>query len=289
MPVGDRPLLAYALKALAHAGVERVVANAYHLPDVLEEAVRECAPAGLSVSVVREERLLGTGGGIRNLRSHLEASEEPVIVFNADILFNPDLPSALELHRRLGAIATMIVRPDPRASSYGAIEYDGANRVRRLLGAPDDAEPLEMAMYTGVQILSQEALADLPEQGCIVRHAYRRWVDDGAIVGAFVDASPWRDLGTPEAYLQANLALAHDPSFVVGFAVEPCSAVHPSARVHPEARLERSVVGAGASVGKVHLERCVVWSGAQAHEDAIDTIIGVVEHLQIGTPAAMKH
>ena len=266
VPVANRPLVAYALDLIRAYGGSRVVINAHHLPDRLEEAARAHG-GSLDLHVLREPQLLGTGGGLRNARDLLlEGDTDTVVVLNSDILFEPDLAAAIETHRRLGAIATMVLRTDPEAARYGAIEIDETARVRRLLGSPENVPlPTRPFMFTGVHVLSRDAFADLPESGCIVRHAYRRWVDGAVIVAGHVEESPWRDLGTLEAYLDANL----DAARLAGGAL-----VAPTARVGKGAKLLDAVVGGGAEVADgVALERTVVWPGARATTDVRDAVV----------------
>ncbi len=168
-----------------------------------------------------------------------------------------------------------MLRPDPRAAKLGALEIDARGRVRRLLGKPEGvSEPLRELMFTGVHVLSRRALADLPEEGCIIRHTYRRWVDEGAVVAGFVDESPWRDLGTPAEYLRASLDLLRGTLRWPGF--EPPAdglLVDPSAKVEG-ARLTEVVVGPGAVIEPgVTLERAVVWADTRVSEGGADLVL----------------
>ncbi len=259
VPYGQRPLACVALETLAGLGVRRVVMNTHHLGEQVPELLVGHVPAGMVVDYVHEPTLLGTGGGLRNVWPALDDGE-PVLVMNADIVFHPDLEGALALHRSLGAMATMVLRPDPEATRFGTVEVDADSRVRRLLGEPAFPEPLRTMMFTGVHVLSPRAFEDLPHEGCIVRHAYRRWVDDPSVtVAGFVETSPWEDLGTHRRYLDACLRLAPD--------------VHPAASIDPAARLEHCVVGEGARVGPVRLRRCVVWPGARVENDLQEAIV----------------
>jgi mannose-1-phosphate guanylyltransferase len=277
VPVANRSLVAFTLDHVARNGGRRVVMNSHHLADRLEEAARASAGPELALDVLREEPLLGTGGGVRNARDLLFADGGgEVVVLNADILFAPDLAGALATHRRLGAVATMVVRPDPDAVRYGAVEVDASSRVRRLLGAPaGDHGALRMFMFTGVHVLSRAAFDDLPEQGCVVRHAYRRWVDEGAVVAAHADESPWRDLGTIPAYLEANLDLASGRLRWPGVAAAPDgNLVEPTATIGEGATLRGVVIGDHAIVDPhVTLERCVLWPHARASAPAADTVL----------------
>jgi NDP-sugar pyrophosphorylase family protein len=195
-------------------------------------------------------------------------SDEVAIVMNGDILFWPDLEGALSLHHSLGAIATVVLREDPRARELGALGLDASGRVRTLLGKPEHAGAKEH-MFTGVHVLSARALAELPSQGCIIRTAFRRWIDEGEVVGGFVDASPWRDLGTPREYLRANLDLVSGRLRWPG--VE-ASGVLVGEGALVDGVLEEAVVGERASV-RAKVVRSVVWAGARVETDAIDCVV----------------
>ena len=261
IPYDMRPLACVALDSLAELGIREVVLNTHHLGEMLPPLLDRHHP-GMRLRYVHEPSLLGTGGGIRNAREWLDGSE-PILILNSDIVFSPDLRGALELHRSLDAMATMVLRPDPDAARFGAIDIDGDGRVRRLLGEPHRSGDFRTFMFTGVHVLSPRALDDLPEEGCIVRHAYRRWVDDDAtVVAGFVDESSWQDLGTLERYLEAHVELT-----------KVASRIHESATIQPDATLAACVVGEGARVGPHRLERCVIWPDAVVEEDLRDAIV----------------
>ncbi|CAG0983248.1 partial N-acetylmuramate alpha-1-phosphate uridylyltransferase, partial [Anaerolineae bacterium] len=140
VPLFDRPLAAYALERLFAAGVRDAVMNTHHRAGEVVRALEAHVPEGMRPRFGHEPELLGTGGGIRNALSILRndvGGGGPMLVINGDVLFWPDLESALALHAQLGAVATMVLREDPRAKELGAIEVDGGGRVRRLLGKPE--------------------------------------------------------------------------------------------------------------------------------------------------------
>lgn len=253
LPVVNRPLASYSLERLRAAGVGRVAMNVHHLPEALEAAFAD-------VAIAREPALLGTGGGVRHAAALLD--EDELFAMNGDIVFWPDLEGALALHRASGAIATVVLREDARARALGAIGVDGEGRVRSLLTpAPDGARE---HMFTGVHVLSARAVAELPSEGCIIRTAYRRWIDTGEMVAGFVDASPWRDLGTPAEYLRANLDLARGSL--------PWPSALRAIEGAIEGDVEDCVIGAGAVV-RAKLRRCVVWPGTRVVGDADGAIL----------------
>lgn len=267
VPVANRPLAVFALDALARAGVREIVINTHHLGPALEAHLRPWLSPGTRVHFEHEPKLLGTGGGLRNVRSRLVDGEEPILVINGDILFAPEFARAIDHHRKTGAVATMIVREDPRAERFGAVEADAQGIVRRLLGAPEaggGVGTLSTYMFTGAHVLSPRAFDALPEEGCIVRGAYRRWVDGADRVAAYVEASPWRDLGTVEEYWQANVDLAAGRAQWPGIEPSGDGILAPSAQLGRGVRVTGSVIGEGVILDDgAEVVDSVVWPGVR--------------------------
>jgi len=260
VPLMNRPLASYSLERLAAAGVTRCAVNTHHLAAEVPRALDGHVPSGLEIAWAHEEVLLGTGGGLRHGLERLGPTDELIVVMNGDIFFWPDLEAAIAHHRAIGAFATMVLRPDPAAARFGAIDIDPGGRVQRMLGVPESpgATELRSFMFTGVHVLSPEVVTTLPEKGCVVRLGYQRWLAEGRVIGGFVDESPWRDLGTPEAYLKAHMDLLDGSLSWPGV---------PSAGGDV-------VLGPGASVAEgVSLERVVVWPGTHVTEPARDAIL----------------
>lgn len=260
VPYCNRPLMCQALDVLVEAGITHVVANTHHLGERLPLLLEGHVPDGMEIQFTHESTLLGTGGGLSNAR--LLLGDGPIVVINGDIDFRPDLAAVIADHERSGALATMVLAPHPEAHRLGAVELDSRGQVRRLVGRPEHVpEVLEAFMFTGVQVLSPSALRDMPSEGCIIRTAYRKWINGDALVRGAVSAAPFSDLGTLPAYLDGHLR-----------SYDRTTAMHPSALIHPDARLWRTHVGAGAVIGPVALSDCVVWDGVSVSEDATRTV-----------------
>jgi NDP-sugar pyrophosphorylase family protein len=272
VPVANKPLGAFAMEHLARSGVRRIVANTHPQPEIVETALKAACPRDVELLFSRESTLLGTGGGLRKAQALFAASQAPVIVMNGDTLFAPDLGNAISQHERRGAVATMILRRSPDASRLGAIGIDASGRVRSLLGAPAHAGVREELMFTGVHILAPEAFVAMPESGCVIRSAYRRWVDSDELVLGIVDDSPWADLGTVSEYHRLNLELASG-SFAWPGVTPRGGCILPNS-IEPSPRIQRSVIGEGAQLADgVTLDRCVVWPGARADRSVENAVI----------------
>jgi NDP-sugar pyrophosphorylase family protein len=254
LPVRGLPLVAYTLALLRSHGVREVVINAHHLPHVLEEAARRQCPEGLALRFSREERLLDTGGGIRRVAGFLRESD-PCLLIGGDMLLDVDLGALVSAHRERGDAVTMLLREDPRATSFGSVGVDPAGAVRRIGSLCDLGGETRAGIYAWANVVSARALDALPERE-VFGH-FHDWIapmlERGArdVRGEFIPCR-WEPVGTLSEYLAANLApppLRYlDPD--------------PVARALGVRFENECVIGAGATLGAgASLRRAVVWDG----------------------------
>jgi mannose-1-phosphate guanylyltransferase len=272
IPFLGPPLLRRTLAVLARGGVRRVAINTHHQSEVMERTAREeAARLGLAVVVVHESVIQGTGGGIRGLQAALPG-DDPVIVWNGDILFTPDVEELLSQHRASGAAATMVLLPMPAGRRYAPVEVDDGGRVRRIASAGPGAKGLTGWHFSGVHVLSPPVFSAMARRGPedINRDVYPRLFDAGGVQGCVVDA-PWSDLGSAATYLdaQADLLAGRIPdplgseSPLHGRA-RPVALIDPGARVHPSAQIGTDVfIGSGVDVpAGAHVHRAALLPGA---------------------------
>ena len=265
VPVANLPLAFRAAEHLLNFGATRIAFNTHHLAEVARAELEPLVSSRADVRFFHEEKLLGTGGGLRNAADYLSGGGG-VCVMNGDILFEPNLEALYAMHEASGAYATMVLRPHAEAFRFGAIEIDASNRVVHMLRAQNDDPATRAFMFSGVHILSEAALFDLPREGCIIRQGYKAWLARGERVMSVIDESPWRDLGTPAEYLAGNLDFAN--------ASPTHNIVHASARIGEGVTLDQSVVGANSLVApNVCLSRVVVWDGAEVNESLQNAIV----------------
>lgn len=301
VPLFDRPLIGFALDALASAGVEAIGVNTCHLGIQVHEALAEARrrdPALPPLIAVDEDQLQGTGGGLRGIAAALRGQDAEVgatVVVNGDALFSFSLPPVLAAHGQRRPVATLALRRVPIGSPFARVAVDEAGEVWRIAeverpGSPRG--PLKIGAFTGVQVVEGAIIDALPIAGAcdVFRSAYRDLLRRGASIrGVFVDdlegAPYWLDVGTPERYLEAHEAIFEGRVQARGL-VEPDgegrridarAEIQPGAEIHgpcwigPGAVIEAgalvgpmTTVGAGARVGSgVRLRSAVVWPGVQ--------------------------
>jgi NDP-sugar pyrophosphorylase family protein len=255
LPLPGGPLIASALRLAANAGYEQVVVNAWHLAPVLKRVCRTCTPENLSIEISEEPERLGTAGGLAFAReSGLLGEDGPVLVMNADCALNLDLEPLFERHTRADDLVTFALLPhlDPLRWSRVVLDKDGTVEDIRAVGRPEKGEvPL---LHSGIMLVAREALDELAVECSSVREAlFPKARDEGRLGGAVVTGH-WREIGTPETYLDAVLSLLgyravveNDAKVERGVLVKR-SLIAAGARVETGAKVSRSIIAYGAVV-----------------------------------------
>jgi mannose-1-phosphate guanylyltransferase len=251
-------MLAHLLDHLRAAGGAPIVVNTHHRPEKINEFVDEY---GLKLTVSHEPYLLGTAGGLARVRHCFGPS--PVVVWNGDILAQPNLQSLVAATER--AVAAMAVIERPIGEGTCGLGADG--RVVRLRGERFGDER-SGADYLGVLALAREQLERLPDEGCLVGDYLLPKLRANERVLGIAGHGGFSDIGTPSVYLRENLR------WLDVYGGKRRNFVHPTARVASGVSLVDTIVGAGAVVtGRGRLERVVVWPGAAVEASLEDAIV----------------
>lgn len=197
--IDGKPLLDIWLDEFARAGVDEVLVNLHHLPDVVRErvAARDEAPA---VRTVFEPELLGSAG---TLVANCEwvAGDDCFLACNADNLTDFDLRELIDVHRSSGSVATLAVFHSTAPSTGGVVELDGAGRVVGFAEKP--AAPASDLVNAGIYAFHPAVLDEIgsPPPTDIGYDLLPRLV--GRAHAVLVEGY-FRDIGTPEAYRRAR-------------------------------------------------------------------------------------
>jgi len=156
VPVLDRPVMAHILDLLEGQGFDRVIANLHWFPDTIRGYF------GDRVEYRHEEELLGTAGGVRNVRDFF--GDDLVVVVSGDALTDLDLRVLVERHRSAGGIATLTVKKVPDTREYGVVIYDEDGRIQGFQEKPDPAEALSDLGNCGIYCFSPEIFDYFPKE-----------------------------------------------------------------------------------------------------------------------------
>ncbi|MDH3348079.1 MAG: sugar phosphate nucleotidyltransferase [Desulfobulbaceae bacterium] len=267
-PIIDKPLLRILIEMLKLARFTKIVVNVYHLGEQIEEEL-----AGVEgVIVVREDKVLGTGGGLRNALPYFD--DEPILVMNGDILHTMN-PAEIYIHHvNAKHQVTLVLHDYPRFNKVTV-------RQDRILSFREKVHlaGTRSLAFTGIHVIEPAVLEKIPTNTFHnIIDLYEDMTVYGALGAMVMKNRYWRDIGTPEDYLQVHRelltgkiignrwGLEHGPLYVSRWArMEPGVSLH-----------DWCSVGDGAVIGNgAVLKRCVVWPNTEVPKrlDAENEII----------------
>jgi mannose-1-phosphate guanylyltransferase len=279
LPTAGVPFTAHQLARARDAGVDHVVLATSYQPEVFEQYFGDGSAFGLDLEYVTEVEPLGTGGGIRNVAGRLRGGpDDPVLIFNGDVLSGVDLRALIVHHTDAGAQVTLhlVEVEDPRA--FGVVPTDETGRVTAFLEKTPD--PPTNRINAGCYIFRRSVIDAIPtgRPVSVERETFPGLLAAGELVVGHVDSGYWLDLGTPEAFVQGSCDLVRGliassalPGPVGESLLLPDAFVATDAVVDGGTTIGRGArVGAGATVqSSVVFDDAVIEAGAEVRWSVI--------------------
>jgi mannose-1-phosphate guanylyltransferase len=259
--------LDHVLDHLAGHGVHEVVLSSSYLEETFHAFI-QARRGDPSITWITETEPLGTGGAIVNALEAFD-SDDPFFALNGDILTDLDLTEMLARHRDRGAMATIALTHVEDARPYGLVPMDAEGRVLEFREKPPELVPGDI--NAGTYVLDTAALEGWTrgENVSIERQIFPALVAAGRPVAGFPSEAYWMDLGTPQAYLQAQFDLLDGR--VDGHRSYPSPFVDPGGRIDRGATVnEHVVVGPRATIeAGARVSDTVLHEGAVVEPDAV--------------------
>jgi NDP-sugar pyrophosphorylase family protein len=196
LKVGDKPILESILKRLRQSGIQCVNLTTHYKGEIISEHFGDGEKLGLNIHYVEEDRPLGTAGAL----SLLQASCDPILVMNGDILTQVDFRAMHEFHVDHKADMTVAVSLYEYQVPYGVIESDGL-RIRSVSEKPVKREFINAGIY----LLNPEACGYIPNgQSYDMTDLMNKMIGEGRRVISFPIREYWADIGRLDDYKQAQ-------------------------------------------------------------------------------------
>ena len=198
LPLHESRIIDYPLELLEQGGITQVVINLHHLGDQIRDYIGNGLRYGFKVAFsVEQPKILGTGGGVKNVQEFME--NDPFIVINGDTLIEVDLRKLIERHNESSSAATMAIMKIRDGDTYQPVGVDADGFVTGF----GEGEHF----YVGLQIVTKEFLDTLPPAGtesCLIKDGYKPFIEKGGRVAAYIYDGYFNDVGTPERYEKAQ-------------------------------------------------------------------------------------
>jgi len=245
LKVINKSLVEWTIENLIRSGINKILITTYHRPESIENLDLANKYRNCSIQILREDHLLGTGGGIRNAMI-VGGLDDAVLVLNGDCLWDFDLTIPIEKHnsRNMSGVLTMLLVNSIQENTPVYIDNHGA--ISKIGGISKD---LQSFTHSGISIISTEG------QRSLLLEAKEYFVDDFVVpwvqrkrVFAEIMDGFWADLGTPKRYLNETIRFASYKGIYSQFLAGKNCSIHPSATLLNSILWDNVTVGPKASL-----------------------------------------
>ncbi len=274
----------YVLTQFNSASLNRHIARAYNFAGFTDGFVEVLAA---QQTAENPSWFQGTADAVRQYLWLLEEWDvDEYIILSGDHLYRMDYRHFVEHHRETKADITLSVVPigEKLASSFGLMKIDHTGRVidfsekpkgdalkqmqvdTTVLGLkPDQAKEKPYIASMGIYVFSKEALIKLL-QANLEQTDFGKEIIPGASadhnVQAYLFNDYWEDIGTIEAFYDANLALTRQPQPPFSF-YDKEAPIYTRARYLPPTKLldshvTQSIIGEGCILKDCRIHHSVL-------------------------------
>lgn len=287
IPFLNKPLVGYVAEYVAGHGFKDIVVNLHHQPDSVKKALGDGSNYGVNIEYTLESpQILGTAGALDNAREHLK--NETFLIVNGKIITDIDISEALETHRKTGALATMVLKENPKREKFSEVFVrDGF--VTGFGNFPKPLDPEQKPnpefqtqsplMFTGIHILEPEVLDYIPKgvYSDIVPVFYNPAIAKGEKIAAHITRDKWFELSTIPRYLDISLAMMNGASLSYG---ENCQ-ISASAKIENSVLWDDVVVAENVELNRVILADGVRIDSGKKYENAAIVRAAILENVEI--------
>jgi len=300
----------FVLSNLLNSGIDSPYLLVQYKPQSLVEHIQPfwSRIGGVTAVAPRDAQVFrGTADAVfQNIDLIRRHAPEVVAVFGADHIYRMDVRQMLDFHRQSGADATVAAVPVclNECHQFGIVETDGRQRITAFKEKPKTTPPmrgseshalasmgnyifntqvllvaLEQAAASGATDFGKDILPAMVASHKLM--AYDFHTNEIPGMAAHEEHGYWRDVGTIDAYYQAQLdTLGAEPRFSMH---NPLWPIHGGADQGDAARTAHSVVGAGS-----RLEGTLLCRAVRVERGASLAQCIVMEHTRIGSGARLR-
>ena len=180
------------------------------MPDVIKEVLGDGSKYGVKLYYSVETSPLGTAGAVKFADEYFD--DEPMVIFNSDILTDVNISKIIDFHieKKATVTLTLVAVEDPTA--YGLVLTDEAGRVTEFLEKPswERVEGLSKTeINAGIYIVDPKIFRDIPKgiPTMFEHDVFPNLVSDGSPVYGYTTTNYWLDIGKIEKYKVAHEAI----------------------------------------------------------------------------------
>jgi len=294
---GKFRIIDFALSNCTNSGIFQIGILTQYLPLSLNEHIGVGKPWDLDrrdsfVTLLQPNNSWyeGTADAVRkNLEFVKRYASKYVLILSGDHIYKMDYSKMIEQHKQTGADLTIACKivPMEEASRFGILETDSNLKINKFVEKPKEPKSNKASM--GIYVFSTQALIDAIESHPdIVDLDFGMHIIPDMIANKNVYAYEyydyWKDVGTYDSYVEANIELCHDTALDLydpNWKIYTKSEDLPPVKVGDNASITTSLISNGCRIdGKV--VESVISPGVKIGKGSVVKHSIILNDVQIG-------
>lgn len=253
VPVANRPFIIHQIEHLIKHGVDEVIINLHYLSQEIKKILNDGRQWGIKIHYSIEEHPLGTAGAVKNAEKFFD--DEPLVIFNGDVLTDINISKVLNFHRERRATVTLTLTEVEDPTPFGLILTNQDGRVTSFIEKPSWSMVTAKTINAGIYIVDPKIFRGVPanKSYSFERQLYPDLLTAGEPIYGYLSSAYWIDIGNPEKYKEAHQAIMRGEVAVKIFGTRVDGKFWLGKETHPEASsrfIGSSIVGERVRLGK---------------------------------------
>lgn len=286
VPVAGVPNAVHLIEYLKDAGVTDIAINVHYLADAITETLGDGSRFGVKLQYLHEEELMGSAGALKPLDWFFDDGD--FLVVGCDDLTDLPLQEIVAFHKEKKAVATIGLVEREEVDQYGVVVLDNDAKIVGFQEKPAKGTERSRLVNTGIYVFSPEIFSRIPAATFydFGKNVFPGLQEAGEAFYGFDGRNAyWCDIGTPGEYRRASFDVVegrYTPANATTRGVDPTAVVAPTAAIDSDVYVGRNceiadgvrltgpcIIGDNVRIFEnAHLERTIVWAGAEIGEQA---------------------
>ncbi len=283
---GKYRIIDFTLSNLSNSGIYDIAILTQYLPLSLNEHIGTGKPwdfdrrdSRLTLLQPYKEWYHGTADAVRqNIQYMQRSTADTVLILSGDHVYKMNYQKMLAHHKTTGAALTIAVQPVPWEDThrFGILSTDEDTRITKFSEKPTDADSnlASMGIYVFDKHVLLDAITTLEQEDLdFGKHVIPYLLSKDASIYAHVFNDYWKDVGTYDAYLEANLELTATVDKIPldmydrHWRIYTRSVEMPAVKIGSKAKISQALIANGCIIAG-DVERSVLSPGVIVHPGA---------------------
>ena len=135
LKIDDLPVLEHQISLLKRYGIKEFFLLTGYLSEVIEKHFKDGRDFGVNITYCKEEKPLGTAGGMKEIEDKLK---EDFLLVYGDNIFDVDINRLLAFHKNKNSACTLLLHPNDHCYDSDLVEINSRQRVVAFHSKPHD-------------------------------------------------------------------------------------------------------------------------------------------------------